>query len=90
MCAAQINYSQPRLLIVDDQPDNLRLLSTMLKDEGYEVRRALSGTLALRNVQAHPPDLILLDINMPELSGYEVCQALKADAKTRSIPIIFL
>ncbi|MEM9213340.1 MAG: response regulator [Cyanobacteria bacterium P01_F01_bin.150] len=90
MSAAQIHSSQPRLLIVDDQPDNLRLLSTMLMDQGYEVRRALSGTLALRNVQAHPPDLILLDINMPELSGYDVCQTLKADAKTRSIPIIFL
>lgn len=90
MCSAQIKSPESRLLIVDDQPNNLRLLSAMLIDEGYEVRRALSGTLALRNVQAHPPDLILLDINMPELSGYEVCQTLKADAKTRAIPIIFL
>lgn len=90
MCADQINSPQPRLLIVDDQPDNLRLLSAMLIDAGYEVRRALSGTLALRNVRAYPPDLILLDINMPELSGYDVCQTLKADAKTRAIPIVFL
>ena len=79
-----------RILIVDDQPDNLRLLSSMLTAEGYDVRRAISGRLALRNVEANPPELILLDINMPELSGYEVCQRLKADAKTRSIPIIFL
>ncbi|MEO1519711.1 MAG: response regulator [Cyanobacteria bacterium J06633_2] len=78
------------ILIVDDQPDNLRLLSNMLVNEGYDVRRALSGRLALQNVQVNPPDLILLDINMPELSGYDVCQSLKADAKTRSIPIIFL
>ena len=85
-----LKHHHLRILIVDDQPDNLRLLSSMLIDEGYDVRRALSGTLALRNVKAHPPDLILLDINMPELSGYEVCQTLKADAKTRSIPIIFL
>ena len=84
------NRNQPRILIVDDQPDNLRVLSSMLLDEGYDVRRALSGTLALRNVAVSPPDLILLDINMPELSGYEVCQSLKADPKTRSIPIIFL
>lgn len=79
-----------RILIVDDQPDNLRLLSSMLADEGYDVRRALSGTLALRTVSVNPPDLILLDINMPELSGYEVCERLKADANTRNIPIIFL
>ena len=79
-----------RILLVDDQPDNLRLLSKMLSDAGYEVRRALSGALALRNVDAHPPDLILLDINMPELTGYEVCETLKSEAKTRNIPIIFL
>ncbi|MEM7772853.1 MAG: response regulator [Cyanobacteria bacterium P01_A01_bin.37] len=79
-----------RILIVDDQPDNLRLLSSMLTSEGYDVRRAMSGTLALRNVQTNPPDLILLDINMPELSGYDVCQTLKADLHSRGIPIIFL
>ncbi|NET10663.1 MAG: hybrid sensor histidine kinase/response regulator [Symploca sp. SIO2B6] len=79
-----------RILIVDDQPDNLRLLSKMLVDDGYDVRRALSGTLALLNVQSSPPDLILLDINMPELSGYDVCKTLKAEPKTRQIPIIFL
>ena len=82
--------SRDRILIVDDQPENLRLLSSMLTNEGYDVRRAISGTLALRNVQTNPPDLILLDINMPELSGYEVCQTLKSVPKTRGIPIIFL
>ncbi|WP_348539904.1 MULTISPECIES: EAL domain-containing protein [Spirulina sp. CCY15215] len=78
------------ILIVDDTPENLRLLSAMLSQEGYKVRQAINGTIALNAVRRLAPDLILLDIMMPELNGYEVCQALKADAKTEHIPIIFL
>jgi sigma-B regulation protein RsbU (phosphoserine phosphatase) len=78
------------LLIVDDKPANLRLLAAMLVEQGYKVRSAISGPLALTATQAAPPDMILLDINMPEMNGYEVCERLKADESTHDIPIIFI
>lgn len=78
------------ILIVDDVPHNLELLSAMLVKRGYVVRPALNGIVALRAAQANPPDLILLDINMPEMNGYEVCQQLKAADITRDIPVIFI
>ncbi|HEY9602310.1 MAG TPA: response regulator [Allocoleopsis sp.] len=78
------------LLVVDDTPDNLRLLSTMLSEQGYKVRKVISGQLALRVVSVAPPDLILLDINMPQMNGYEVCQQLKANPNTAEIPVIFI
>ncbi|RZM82785.1 sensor histidine kinase [Leptolyngbya iicbica] len=78
------------ILIVDDVPDNIRLLSEILKDEGFAVRQAVSGNLALMSVAANPPDLILLDINMPEMDGYEVCRRLKDCEASRNIPVIFL
>jgi len=67
------------VLMVDDTPANLELLSGMLKGRGYRVRAAVSGELALRAIRNDPPDLILLDITMPEMNGYEVCAKLKAD-----------
>lgn len=78
------------ILIVDDTPGNLRLLSQMLADQGYKVRPVTSGEQALAAVQAMVPDLILLDIRMPQMSGYEVCERLKASARTCDIPIIFI
>ncbi|MFE4107668.1 GGDEF/EAL domain-containing response regulator [Almyronema epifaneia] len=78
------------ILIVDDNPDNLRLLSEVLTHEGYEVRKATSGSMAIKSVQTLLPDLILLDILMPEMSGYEVCQQLKTNPVTAAAPIIFL
>jgi class 3 adenylate cyclase len=78
------------ILIVDDKADNIRLLSSMLTDQGYSVRKALNGSMALTAVETLPPDLILLDITMPGMSGYEVCQQIKAKEKTQEIPIIFL
>ncbi|MBD2432600.1 MULTISPECIES: hybrid sensor histidine kinase/response regulator [Fischerella] len=78
------------ILVVDDTPDNLRLLSAMLTSQGYEVRKALSGKMALTACQMVLPDVILLDINMPEMDGYEVCRQLKANEKTRPIPVIFI
>ena len=78
------------ILIVDDTPANLQLLSGMLGERGYKVRLAPNGKLALMGAQAVPPDLILLDIKMPGLSGYEVCEQLKADPRTRDIPVIFI
>ncbi len=78
------------VLIVDDVPDNLNLLNYLLSQEGYTVRVAPSGTLALRSVEANLPDLILLDIRMPDMDGFEVCRVLKNDERTRDIPVIFL
>lgn len=80
----------PSVLMVDDTPANLELLSGMLKGRGYKVRAAVSGALALQAVRNDPPDLILLDISMPEMNGYEVCAQLKADEKLKDIPVIFL
>lgn len=78
------------ILIVDDTPANLRLLSQMLTERGYKVRAVLDGAHALAAAQAAPPDLVLLDIRMPGMDGYEVCHQLKADARTRDIPILFI
>ncbi|MGB3755610.1 MAG: response regulator [Rivularia sp. (in: cyanobacteria)] len=78
------------ILVVDDTPDNLRLLSAMLTTQGYEVRKALNGKMALNACRIILPDLILLDIKMPEMDGYKVCQQLKADETTSGIPVIFI
>ena len=78
------------ILVVDDTPANLRLLSQMLDEQGYHVRPVLDGHLALTAAQAKPPDLILLDIRMPDMNGYQVCEHLKAEARTKDIPIIFI
>ncbi|WP_413160574.1 response regulator [Capilliphycus salinus ALCB114379] len=78
------------ILVVDDTPANLRLLSKMMTEYGYNVRQAINGKMALTAVQAVKPDLILLDINMPDMNGYEVCEKLKSNEETASIPVIFL
>lgn len=78
------------ILVVDDTPANLRLLSKMLNEQGYRVRPVPDGRLALAAAQAKPPDLILLDIRMPDLNGYQVCERLKAESRTQDIPIIFI
>ncbi|MDZ8107801.1 MAG: response regulator [Nostoc sp. DedQUE12a] len=86
----QVQLPKANILVVDDTPDNLRLLSAMLTQLGYEIRRVINGPTALKTAQAAPPDLILLDIMMPEMNGYEVCQHLKASEITRDIPVIFI
>ncbi|GAB1543566.1 hypothetical protein NUACC21_62410 [Scytonema sp. NUACC21] len=78
------------LLIVDDRPDNLRLLASILSEQGYKVRKALNGATALESARVQPPDLILLDVKMPQMDGYEVCSALKSSPQTCDIPVIFL
>lgn len=84
------SHAVSTILIVDDTPANVQVLSGMLKEHGYKTRVALSGEFALQAVQNNPPDLILLDINMPEMDGYTVCQHLKADEQLREIPVIFI
>jgi len=78
------------ILVIDDTRANLLLLATMLSDSGYKVRKAINGTLALGAVEITKPDLILLDINMPDVNGYEVCRRLKANPETADIPVIFI
>jgi putative two-component system response regulator len=78
------------ILVVDDVPANLILLTGMLKEKGYRVRPVPNGKMALKAVEHEPPDLILLDINMPEMDGFEVCRRLKQDTRFRDIPIIFI
>jgi CheY-like chemotaxis protein len=78
------------ILVVDDEPVNIRLANSILRDD-YSIRTATSGVEALRLVQSAPmPDLILLDVMMPRMNGYEVCRSLKANPQTRDIPVIFL
>jgi len=77
-------------LVVDDTPANLKLLVAMLKERGYKPRPAVSGALALAAALQSPPDLILLDIHMPEMDGYEVCRRIKADSRLQEIPILFI
>jgi len=81
---------KPFILIVDDVPKNLQVLGSLLKEDGYRVAFANSGKRALGYVANNQPDLILLDIMMPEMDGYEVCAKLKADEKSEHIPIIFI
>ena len=83
-------YQKANILIVDDTSSNLRLLSKLLQDEGYAVRCALDGATALTIAEAQWSDIILLDIMMPDMDGYEVCQKLKASETTKQIPVIFL
>lgn len=82
--------SAEEILIVDDKPANLRLLSQMLADRGYVVRAVKSGPRALESIRATPPNLILLDIKMPGMDGYEVCRQLKEMRESRGIPVIFI
>src|SRR5262245_2876602 len=79
-----------RILVVDDISKNLQVVGTMLRNAGYHVMPATSGIQALERAHAQPPDLILLDLMMPEMDGLEVCSRLKAEPLTRQIPIIFL
>jgi diguanylate cyclase (GGDEF)-like protein len=78
------------ILIVDDTPENLTILRQILTEQGYRVRPALSGEIALKAVQADIPNLILLDIMMPGMDGFEVCSKLKSEARTSDIPVIFI
>ncbi|MGL4503352.1 MAG: response regulator [Planktothrix sp.] len=78
------------ILIVDDVPDNIRLLSRILVKRGYQTRKALNGSIALTAIQASKPHLILLDVQMPDMTGYELCHLIKSDPATLDIPIIFL
>lgn len=82
--------TRERILIVDDEPQNLRLLESILGKRGYQISAFTRGDAALKAVKEDRPDLVLLDIRMPELDGYEVCARLKADPRLREVPVLFL
>ncbi len=86
----QASSYKANILVVDDTPVNLLLLNRILRKHHYKTRVAPNGKMALKSVLAHSPDLILLDIKMPDMDGYEVCRQLKADPRTQEVPIIFI
>jgi DNA-binding response OmpR family regulator len=81
---------RPEIMVVDDDPDTLLVLARHIKREGYAVREACSGAECLRLAKAQPPDVILMDLMMPEMDGFAVCRALRADSVTAEIPVIML
>ena len=83
-------HSKGDILVVDDQIDNVRLIFEMLTESGYEVRQVLNGIQALKVIDYDPPELILLDVMMPIMDGYQVCNQIKLNSKTTDIPVIFL
>jgi PAS domain S-box-containing protein len=85
-----LSTEQQEILVVDDDPTSLQLLTTILTEHGYRVRPASDGNLALRSMAIKMPDLVLLDIKMPGIDGYEVCRRLKASEITRKVPVIFI
>jgi signal transduction histidine kinase len=85
-----MTQAPPNILVVDDTLENLRLLANLLGGHGYEVRPVTNGRQAIQAAQHDPPDLILLDVNMPEMDGYEVCERLKTIDVVRDVPVIFL
>lgn len=78
------------ILVVDDNPENLRVLSALLEKEGYEVRVATNGKQALETIEIAEPDLVLLDVHLPEMNGLEVCRVIHEDPRHDNLPIVFL
>ena len=84
-----MGHIKKSLLLVDDEPDNLQLLAWMLEND-YNLELAGSGKQCLELIRKEKPDAVLLDINMPKMSGFEVCQCIKSDPETRDIPVVFI
>ena len=82
--------TQPLILIVDDTSKNIELLGTILDREGYDISAAMTGGQALATLHEIEPDLILLDVMMPDMDGYEICRRIKSDISRKDIPVIFL
>ncbi len=88
--SAEIALAVDRILVVDDLPDNCFLLQTVLESEGYEVEVADNGRAALESIASHPPDLVLLDVMMPEMNGFEVTRRLRQNSSLPFIPILLV
>ncbi|HOV15700.1 MAG TPA: response regulator, partial [Spirochaetota bacterium] len=87
---ADLDPKSKTVLIVDDNPTNFKVLGKMLETIGFKIRVSRSGEECLKSVSASKPDIILLDIHMPGMDGYEVCKAIKANTDMEDIPIIFI
>ncbi|MBD2771684.1 response regulator [Iningainema tapete] len=85
-----LSFERCRILVVDDFPDNVFLLKSALEEEGYDVDTATNGNLALTKIEASPPDLVLLDVMMPGMNGYEVTQRIRQNDKLPFIPIVLV
>jgi len=81
---------QPHVLVVDDTPQNIRVIDAILAPRGYTIPTAASGPEALRQIAAEPPDLVLLDLVMPGMSGLDVCRQLRSDPVTRLLPVVMI
>src|SRR5216684_9334086 len=90
MWLEQLEYRDARVLVVDDNAMNVELAAATLEPEGYEVERATSGEEALQKVEQGTFDVVLLDVMMPGMSGYEVCERLKKDERTRFLPVVMV
>ena len=90
MSTQQTTLPKANILVVDDVVTNLHLLRTLLSGNGYSVRASRNGASALKTARFLAPDLILLDVEMPGMNGYDVCKELKADTRTLHIPVIFI
>jgi len=90
MTTSTQTQGRTKILLVDDNPVNLTLLSSVLNNHGYQTRRMIGGKMALKTLKETQFDLIFLDIDMPQIDGYTLCQMLKNDPKTSHIPIIFI
>ncbi|NES71740.1 MAG: response regulator, partial [Okeania sp. SIO2D1] len=84
------SMSLGQIAVVDDTAANLHLLCNLLENAGYDVRPFPRGAIALEGISYSPPDLILLDIQMPEMNGYDICEKLKSNESTENIPVIFI
>lgn len=89
-CACQTARVKPRILVVDDEPEAVELVEFNLKQAGYAVTTAADGAEAIKKARTQPPDLILLDVMLPEMDGFEICKTLRLDAATARVPIIML
>ena len=81
---------KPRILCVDDEPQNLKLLEALLSTRGYEVLKAANGQEALERINEQSIDIVLLDVMMPEMDGYEVCRKIKDDERQRHVPVVMI
>src|SRR5687768_543604 len=79
-----------KILVVDDEPDIIRIVTRIMEGLGHEVRTAVDGAAALAEVARATPDVVILDLNLPSLDGFEVCRRLKADPATRTIPVLMM
>lgn len=79
-----------KILVVDDEPDIVRFVVKTMESRGHEVAKAVTGKLAIEQVAKDPPDVIILDLNLPEMDGFEVCRRLKKDPQTSGIPIVMM